>query len=117
MEVNRHVYSRLQPKQDREAGSAKTTERIVVMHRLQERADHDEGKQRDQNKAEDDAEFLRRHGEYEIGVSLGQDTLDCALAGAAAEPPAADERFRRDVDIEGVARRGVEKAPDALRHV
>ena len=49
-----------------------------------ERAQHDEGEQRDQDQAEHDAELLRRDREDEVGMALGQDALDRALARPAA---------------------------------
>ena len=39
----------------------------------------------------DDAEFLGRHREDEVGMAVGQDALDRALARAAAEPAAAQK--------------------------
>ena len=84
---------------------------------LTQRADDDEGEQGDQDEAQHDAEFLRRHREHEVGVAFGQDALDRALARAAAEPAAAHEGFGRDVDIEGVAGGRIEEAIDALRDV
>ena len=82
-----------------------------------QRADDDEGEQRDQRQAERDAEFLRRHREDEVGVALGQHALDRALARASAEPAAAHEAFGRDVDVEGVAGRRIEEVLDAARDV
>ena len=81
------------------------------------RAQHDEGEQRDQHQAQHDAEFLGRDREHEVGMALGQDALDRALARAAPEPAAAQEGFERLVDVEGVAGGGIEEALDAPRHV
>ncbi len=114
MQIDRHVDGRLQAEQDGQSGGGKTDERIVGAHRLDQRADDNEGKQRDQNEAEHDAEFLRRHRKDEIGVAFGQDALDGAFAGAAAEPAAADEGFGRDVDVVAVARGRIKEAVDAL---
>ena len=103
--------------QDGEAGGGKAREGVVVAHGARQRADHDEGIERDQHQAERDAEFLRRHREHEVGVALRQQPLDRALARAAAEPAAAHEAFGGDVDIEGVAGGRIEEALDAARHV
>ena len=67
--------------------------------------------------AKHDAELLRRDREDEVGVAVGQDALDRALARPAPEPAAAHERFERLVDLEGVAGRRVQEALDALGHV
>ena len=45
--------------------------------------------ERDQHDAEQDAEFLARDGEDEVGMGVGQDALHRALARAPAEPAAA----------------------------
>ena len=95
MQVDRHVDRRLQAEQDGEAGGREARERVLVAQRVPQRADHDEGEQRDQHEAEHDAEFLGRHREHEVGVAVGQDALDRALARAPAEPAAAHERFQR----------------------
>ena len=52
---------------------------------------HDEGEQRQQREAEDDAEFLGADREDEVGMAVRQDALDRALARAAAEPAAAQK--------------------------
>ena len=93
--------------------AAKRVNGVFTAHRARQRADHDEGIQRDQRQAERDAEFLRRHREHEVGVALRQQPLDRALARAAAEPAAAHEAFGGDVDVEGVARGRVEELLDA----
>ena len=80
---------------------------------LQQRAQHDEGEQRDQNEAKHDAEFLGRDGEDEVGVAVGQHALDRALPRPAPKPAAAQERLDRAVDLEGVAGGGIEEALDA----
>ena len=51
----------------------KARERILIAQGAQQRANDDESKQRDQNKAKRDAEFLRRHREDKVGVALRQD--------------------------------------------
>ena len=117
MQIDRHVDGRLQSEQDRQPGGGKTDERVAVAHRLDERTDHDEGEQSHETEAEHHAEFLRGHGEHEIGMAFGEDALDGALAGAAAEPAAADERFGGDVDVEGIAGGGIEEAVEATAHV
>ena len=71
----------------------------------------------DQHKAEHDAELLRRDREHEVGMAVGQDALDGALARPAAEPAAAHEGFHRVVDLEGVAGGRIEEALDALGDV
>ena len=67
--------------------------------------------------ADDDAELLRRDGEDEVGMRVGQDALDRALARTAPEPAAAGEGFHGRVDLEGVAGLLVEEALDAGAHV
>ena len=114
MQIDRHVDGRLQAEQDRQSGRGEADERIFGAHRLDQRTDDDEGEQRDQNEAEHDAEFLGRDREHEIGVALGQDALDGALARTAAEPAAANEGFGGDIDVESVAGGRIEKAVDAL---
>ncbi len=117
MQVHRHVDGRLQPEQDGEAGGREARERVFGPHGVAQCAQHDEGEQCQQHQAEHDAEFLGRNREHEVGVALGQDTLDRALAGAASEPAAALEGFERLIDVEAVAGRGIAEALDAARNM
>ncbi len=117
MQVDRHVDGRLQAEQDRKPGGGEARERVLVAQRMAQRAQHDEGEQRDQHQAEHDAELLGRDREHEVGVALRQDALDRALARPAAEPAAAHEGFDRLIDVEGVARGRIEEALDAPRDV
>ena len=59
----------------------------------------------EQRETQDDAEFLRRHREHEVGMAVGQAALGDALAGAKAEPAAIGEGAHRSVDLKGVAGR------------
>ncbi len=46
MQIDRHIDGRLQPEQDRKPRCGETDERVVGAHRLHQRADHNERKQR-----------------------------------------------------------------------
>ena len=81
----------------------------------QQRADHDEGEQRDQRQAQDDAEFFGRDREHEVGMAVRQAAFGDAFAGAEAEPAAVPERFHRGVDLKGIAGGRVHEALDAAR--
>ena len=48
------------------------------------------------------AEFLAGDGENEIGVGVGQDALERALARPLAEPAAGNEAVERRIDLERV---------------
>ena len=67
--------------------------------------------------ADDDAELLRRDGEDEVRMGVGQDALHRALSGAAPEPAAVGEGFHRRIDLEGVAGILVHEPLDAVAHV
>ena len=98
--------------------AAKRDERVLVAHGVAQRAQHDEGEQRDQHQAEHDAEFLGRDREDEVGVAVGQDALDGALARAAAEPAAAHEAIRAPCRSGRCRRRtGSRKRSMRARHV
>ena len=49
----------------------------------------------DDHQADDQAEFLAGDREDEVGVRIGQDVLDPALARAAAQQAAVAEGFQR----------------------
>ncbi len=117
MQVHRHVDRRLQAEQDGEARRGKADERLFAGDRMAQRADHDEGEQRQQHQAEHDAELLGADREHEVGVALRQEPLHRALARATAEPAAAREAFQREIDVEGVARAAIHEALDALGDV
>ena len=117
MQVHRHVDGRLHAEQNGQASGGETREGVFAVHGARQRADHDKGIKRHQRQTERDAEFLRRHREHEVGMALGQQPLDRALARTAAEPAAAHEAFSRDVDVESVAGRRIEEFLDAGRHM
>ncbi len=75
----------------------------------------------DDDEAGDDAEFLARHGEDEIGVGVGQDALHRALARSLAEPAAGHEAVERRIDLEGVddaaAGGGIDEFDHARAHM
>ncbi len=48
---------------------------------------HDEGEERHQQQAGDEAEFLAHHGEGEVGMGIGQHQLRFAAAGPAPMRP------------------------------
>ncbi len=50
--------------------------------------------------ADDDAEFLRRDGEDEVRMRVGQNALHGALSGTAPEPAAVGEGVHRRIDLE-----------------
>ena len=56
----------------------------------------------DDDETGDDAEFLRRHGENEIGMRVGQNALDRALARPLAGPAAGMKALQRGIDLERV---------------
>ena len=64
--------------------AASTTKRLVSCSSARESAQHDEGEQRDDDQADDEAELLAGHGEDEIGMRVGQRFLDRAFARPAA---------------------------------
>ncbi len=68
-------------------------EQVRLHHHARKAAQHDEGEHRHQQQAADQPELLARHGEHEVGVRVGQQQLDRALARAAAEQPAMLERL------------------------
>ncbi len=79
---------------------------------------HDEGEQRDQRKAEHDAELLGRDREHEVGMAVRQDALHRAPRpdrGRTSRRAMKDSD--RDVDLIGVARGRVHEALDAPGHV
>ena len=57
----------------------------LVSFSARQAAQHDEGEQRDDDQAGDQAELLAGDGEDEVGMGVGQLRLDRALARAAAE--------------------------------
>ncbi len=73
-------------------------------------------KSSDERHAEDDAEFLGRDREDEVGMRVRDDALDDAFARPLAEPVAANDRLARGVDLERVALAGHELV-DTARHV
>ena len=68
------------------------------------------------SEAEHDAEFLAGDREDEVGMAVGDDPLDRALARPDAEPAAVDDRVAAHVDLERVALAGQE-AVDAAGDV
>ena len=54
-------------------------------------AQHDEGEQRDDEQADDQAEFLAGHREDEIGMGVGQHVLTVPSPGPRPNRPAVDE--------------------------
>ena len=62
-------------------------------------------------------DLLAGDGEDEIGMGVGQELLDGAFSGTAAEQAAVHERLEAGVDLIGVAGGGVEKAIDAAAKV
>ena len=88
MQIDRHVDRALHAEQHDEPGRGEAAERILVARRHRQAAQHDEGEDGDDEKAGDDAEFLRRHGEDEIRMRVGQDALERPFARPLAEPAA-----------------------------
>ena len=69
----------------------------------------------------DNAEFLRRHGEDEIGMRIGQNALDRAFARPFAEPAAGMKTVDRGIDLESVddamRRARIDEFDDAGAHM
>ena len=65
------------------------------------------------SEAQDQAELLAGDRHDEIGMGVGQDCLDPAFAGAAAEQPAVVESLQRRGHLIAVAGRRIEEAVDA----
>ena len=57
---------------------------VVLAQRGAQAAQHDEGEDRHEDEAEDDAELLAGDREDEVGVAVGDDALDRALARSDA---------------------------------
>ena len=71
------------------------------------------------SEAQHDAELLAGDREDEVGVAVGDDALDGALARPDAEPAAMDQRLAAHVDLERVALAGqeaVDAAGDVREH-
>src|SRR5262249_36648927 len=117
MGVRRHIDGRLQAEQDGKAGSRKARERILGTPGVMKAAQDDEGKQSNEQQTQYDAEFFGGDRKHEIGMTLRQDALDRALAGAAPQPTAALEGFESLVDGETIARGRITEAFDATRYV
>ena len=97
------LIAALHAEQHRQAGGREAAEGILVARGGHQAAHDDEGEDGTMTRQTDDAELLGCDGEDEIGVGVGQDALDRALARALAEPAAAHESFERGVDLECVA--------------
>ena len=82
--ARRHVDDRLQAELHEQAGRGEHDEEIVLLQQPREAAQHDEGEERDDDEADDEAELLAGDGEDEIGMRVGQHVLHRAFAGAAA---------------------------------
>src|SRR5206468_1205978 len=81
----------------------KAREHILVRIGARQRPDHDEGEQRDQRQAQDDAELFGGHREHEISMAVRQAAFCNPLAGSEAEPAAVPECLHRHVDLKDVA--------------
>ena len=86
---------------------------IVAAQRLHQTAHDQHGEERDDEKAEEDAELLADHGEDEVGVRIRKHALHDPLARPRARPAAALERLHGGDDLEIVAALGIEEAVDA----
>ena len=113
MQVDRHVDGRLHAEHDREPGRGEAREQILRRVGARQGAHDDEGEQRQQRKAHDDAEFLGADREHEIGVTVGEAPLGDALAGAKAEPAAVGESIHGGIDLECIAGSRIHESLDA----
>ena len=115
VEVDRHVDQRLQAELATRPVAASWMKRSLLSLTRHRPRRIDEGEQRHERQAGDDAELLGGGGEDEIGMGVGQCTSD-ALAGPAAEQAAGRHRAQRLLDL--VAERGrVEELVHALGEV
>ena len=89
------LIDRLQAELDQEPGRGEQHELVLLLQQPRKPAQHDEGEQRDDQQAGDQAELLAGDGEDEVGMGVGQYVLDRALARAAAPKPAIDKGFER----------------------
>jgi len=103
MQGRGHVDDGLQAESISNPLTASTTNRLLSSRKRQETAQDDEGKERDDHEAPDEAEFLARHGKHEIGMRVGNRHFDGAFAGACAEQSAIGEGIERAVDLVGIA--------------
>lgn len=88
----------LHPEENDEASCREAAERILVARRDIETAQHHRREDRDDHHAEENAEFLARDGENEIGMAVGKNALH-RLARPLAEPAAGNEAFHGRVDL------------------
>ena len=84
---------------------------------MAQRTNDDEGEQREQHKTKHDAEFLSRDRKHKVGMAFGQDAFDRAFARPPPKPSAARKRFKRDADVETVARTRIDETFDPARHI
>ncbi len=92
---------------------------VMLLQRRVEAAQHDEGEDRHDEEAHDQPELLAGDREDEVGMAVGDDPLDRALARADAEPAAVDQRLAAHVDLERIAFAGqevVDAAGDVREH-
>ena len=115
--VDAMFISACMPNSASSAAAGEQHEQVGVLERADEAAQHDEGEERDQQQAEQQAELLAGDGEDEVGVRVRQHLLDRAFARAAAEQPAAVKGLERPLDLIAVAARRIEELVDALAHV
>src|SRR5436305_7210147 len=102
MQVHRNIDAALNAEKQNQTRRREAAERIGIARRKRQPTEHDESKQRDQNHAGYDAEFLAGDRENEIGMAVGKDALQRAFARSFAEPAAADETFKRGIDLKRV---------------
>ena len=108
LQIDADIDDRLEADLQNQASHGKAREVVAVAEGVRKAAHDDEDVKADQRHAEEDAEFLGRHREYKVGMTVGQDALDDTLARSSAEPVAARDRVMRRIDLERVALAGQE---------
>ena len=102
VQIDRHIDRALDAEEHDEARPREAAEMILIARGDGKAAHDDEHEDGHDDETGDDAEFLRRDGEDEVGMRVGQDALERAFAGALARPATGIKALQGGIDLERV---------------
>ena len=82
-----HVDHRLHAEEHGEPGAGEPDEGVALAHEAEQRADDDGQVERDDERDEQDAEFLGGDGDDEVGMGVGQRPFDLPLPTPTPKKP------------------------------
>src|SRR5271156_5241524 len=102
MNVDSHVDRALEAEKHHQSSRGEAAKRVLVARRHEQAAHHDEGKNRGDQEARENTEFLSRNGEDEIGMGIWKYALDGSFARPLAEPSAGQEAVERGIHLKRI---------------